>query len=116
VGKARRVIILVGAWIVGEDIGIKLAPCNFGDKCINIYKDGKLYENYDSKVCQFLHMDESLDNFYERVLKDNIKKAKEMRKKVEKKTESLDLEKGEENKSNCNNAFQKNKPIIVSFP
>jgi Putative zinc finger protein len=63
---------------------LRVATCNFGDKCNNIYKDGKVYENYDSKVCQFLHPDESLNNFYERVLKDNIKKAKEMRKKAKK--------------------------------
>ena len=42
----------------------------------------------------------------------NIKKAKY----VEKKTENYDIEKGEENKSGSNNASQKNKPIIVSFP
>ena len=76
-----------------HEIGdLRVASCNFGDDCINIYKDNKTYENYDSKVCQFLHPDETLDNFYERVLKDNLKKAKENRKKAEKKVKDEESE------------------------
>ena len=43
---------------------------------------------------------------------NKAKKAKQAGQKIE----SSDLEKGGENNSNSNNAFQKNKPIIVSFP
>jgi hypothetical protein len=52
-------------------------PCNFGNECRHVRKEGDGYINNDTgKICIFLHPDESLHNFEARALRPLVKATK----------------------------------------
>lgn len=60
---------------------LKTNPCNFGNECMHVRKEGDGYINNDTgKICIFLHPDESLHNFEARALRPLVKKVKDTEK------------------------------------
>ena len=52
---------------------LKATKCNFGKNCNNVSKCNNLFSNKGDKMCVFLHPEESLDNYYNRALKNQKK-------------------------------------------
>lgn len=56
---------------------LKLRECNFGDRCLNIMINGDHYywnNHKATKVCSFIHPCETLENYEDRVIKENKRK------------------------------------------